>query len=152
MLMAISYLFSRSVKATLVIWLPWSRVEDHGLAVLRQRLLDGLDAERRGHADREPPSQHLATEPVDQGREINEATRHGGVGDVDRLHLVGPRGRQLAQEIRIDPVALSRLRVFGRRQIAVIPIRSISVATWSRPTSKPSRTSKSRIIRLPANG
>jgi hypothetical protein len=35
-------------------------VEDFGLAVFRQRLLDGFDAEGRIHGDRQPPCQNLA--------------------------------------------------------------------------------------------
>jgi hypothetical protein len=37
-------------------------------------------------------------------------------------------------------MSASGLEVFGRREIAMILIRIISVATWSRPTSKLSRT------------
>lgn len=108
--MAISCFFSRSVNATLVNWLPLVGVEDRGLAVFCQRLLDNLDAERGVHGDRKPPGQHPAAEPVDHGREIDEASRHGDIGDVDRPDLVRPRDRQLAQEIRVDLVPWRRLR------------------------------------------
>ncbi len=60
--------------------------------------------------DRKPPGQHLAAEPVDHGREIDEAPRHGDEGDVDRPDLVRPRDRQPAQQIRVDLVARSPLR------------------------------------------
>ena len=42
--------------------------------------------------------------------------------------------------------------VFGLRYSASMPIRAISVATCRRPTSKPSRCSRSRSMREPANG
>lgn len=59
------------------------RVEDLGLAVFGQSLLDSLDAECRVHGDREPPGQNLAAEPVDHGCEIDEAARHGDVRDTN---------------------------------------------------------------------
>src|SRR5262249_48662853 len=49
------------------------RVEDLRLAVLRQRLLQCLDAERRFHRDRHAPRQHATTEPIEHDSQIDEA-------------------------------------------------------------------------------
>ena len=91
------------------------RVEDLGLAVPGERLLQGLDAEVRRQRDREPPGQDLAAEPVDDGDEIDEPPRHRHVGDVARPDLVGPRHRQVAQQVGVDLVPRAGFEVFGRR-------------------------------------
>ena len=52
------------------------RIEDFGCAVSGQGFLDGLDAEVRFQRDRYPPGQDAPAEPVDHGREIDEAPRH----------------------------------------------------------------------------
>src|SRR5215217_8804526 len=52
-------------------------VEDLGLAMPGERLLQSLDAEGRLHGDRHPPGQNPAAEPIDHGGEIDEAARHG---------------------------------------------------------------------------
>ncbi len=84
--MAISCFFSRSVKAGELAALV--RVEDLGLSVFRQCLLDSLDAVRRVHGYREPPGQHLAAEPVDHGHEIDEAARSRHHADLrQKFHL-----------------------------------------------------------------
>jgi len=57
-----------------------------------------------------PPGQNLPAEPVDDGSEINKAPRHRDVGDIGRPDLVGPRHRQLAQQIREDRVPRRRFR------------------------------------------
>ena len=54
-------------------------VEDLRLAVPGDRFFDGLRAERRVHRDRQPPRQHLAAVPVDDGRQVDEAARHRDV-------------------------------------------------------------------------
>lgn len=64
-------------------------VEDVGLAVTGQRLLDRFDAEIGFHRDRQPPRQDLPAEPVRDGAEINEASRHGDVSQVHGPDLVG---------------------------------------------------------------
>src|SRR5205823_4720071 len=49
-------------------------VEDLRLAVLGQRLLQRLDAERRLYLDRHAPRQHATTEPIENDSQIDEAT------------------------------------------------------------------------------
>ena len=49
---------------------PLIRVEDLGLAVFGQRLLDSLDAKACVERDRELPGQHLPTKPIDDGGKI----------------------------------------------------------------------------------
>ena len=59
------------------------------LAEAGHGVLDCLGAKGGVHRDREPPGQDLATEPVDDGGEIDEAPRHRDVGSlIDRLRLV----------------------------------------------------------------
>jgi hypothetical protein len=58
----------------------------------------------------QPPAQHPPAEPVDDGDEADEAARRRDAGDVGGPDLVGPRHRQLAQQIGIDLVARRRLR------------------------------------------
>lgn len=86
-------------------------VEDVGRAKARQRFLQCLDAKVRLQRDRQPPRQNPPAEPVDDGDEIDEAPRHRDVRDDCRPDLVGPRHRQLAQQIGID--LMRRLRLGG---------------------------------------
>lgn len=69
-----------------------------------------LDAEVGLHSDRHQPSQDLAAEPVDDGREIDEPHRHRDVADVRCPDLIGPHDQQFAQQIRVDLVPRRRLR------------------------------------------
>ena len=52
-------------------------VEDLGPAISGNRFFDSFDAERRIQGDRQPPGQNLAAEPINDGRQIDEAPRHG---------------------------------------------------------------------------
>lgn len=56
------------------------RVEDFGLAVFCQRLLDSLNAERCVERDRELPADNLPAEPVECGRELDEAAGATSLG------------------------------------------------------------------------
>ena len=53
--------------------------------------------------------QNLPAEPVDDGRKIDEVPRHGDIRDIHPPDLIGPRHRQLTQEIREDRVPGRRL-------------------------------------------
>ena len=53
------------------------RVEDLWPAEARQRFPQSLDAERRVHHIRPPPSEHLARRPVHNDDEVEEARRIG---------------------------------------------------------------------------
>ena len=52
----------------------------------------------------------LSLSTGDDGGEIDEAARHGNVGDVHRPDLVGPGDGQIAEQVRVDPVPRRRLR------------------------------------------
>src|SRR5262245_24813715 len=84
-------------------------VEDLGHAMTSKRLLQGFNAERRLHGDRQAPGQHPAAEPVHDDGEVDKAAGHRHVGDVHRPHLVRPIDHKAAQQIGIDPVAWRRL-------------------------------------------
>ena len=85
------------------------RVEDFRLTEPGQRLLQRRDAEAGIHRVRQPPGQHLAGRPVHDRHQIEEATAHGDVRHVGAPHVIGPVDRQLAQQIRIDPVLRVRI-------------------------------------------
>ena len=101
---------SRPVNRALVNWLPWSVLKISGLPCLASASSTASRQNVDFHRDRHPPRQDPAAEPVDDGRQVDEAARHRDVGDVHRPHLVGPLDRQPAQQVRIDLVAGRRLR------------------------------------------
>jgi len=80
------------------------RVEDLWVAILRDRLPHRVEAEVRGQRIREPPRQHSATCPVQDGEEIHEAPTHGNVGDIRRPDMVRANDVQTTQEIGVDPM------------------------------------------------
>src|SRR5260370_805521 len=80
-------------------------IEDFGLAVTSEGVLQCLDAEGRLHRDRQPPRQNPAGRPVENDSEIHEAARHRDVGDVHCPDLVWARDLHAAQQIWIDLVA-----------------------------------------------
>src|SRR5216683_820061 len=88
-------------------------VEDLGLAMVGKSFFQGLGAELRLHRNRQPPGQNPATEPVDDGTEIDEPARHRDIGDVHRPNLIGPGDRHLAEQIWVDLVAQGRLGGVG---------------------------------------
>lgn len=101
--------------------------------MFRQGFLQRLDAELGLHRYRDPMRQNPPTEHIDDCREIDEASGHCYVGDVYRPHVIGGLDLHAAQQIGVDLVTRSGLLVFGRRSIALIPIRFISVAICRRP-------------------
>src|SRR5579863_7187279 len=105
MLMAIRLSLSRPVKASLVNWLPWSVLNISGFSCLQSGFFQCLDAQASLHGDRQLPGQHAAAEPVHHRGQIDEAARHGDVGNVHGPDLVGPCDGQAAQQIRIDAMA-----------------------------------------------
>ena len=105
------------------------RAEDFRFAEAVQRLFHGLDAKIRMQYDGQAPGQDAATEPVDDGGEVDKAAGHRDVGDVPRPDLVGARHRQLSQQIRIDLVPWRRLRCVRLLVNRLDPMRFISVAT-----------------------
>ena len=68
------------------------------------------------HGDRHPPGQHSTAEPVDDRCQIDEAARHGDVGNVHSPDLIGPRDREAAQQVRINLVSW---RGFGSVGLAI---------------------------------
>jgi hypothetical protein len=71
----------------------------------RQRIEVGLIGRESVKARMRPMETEPPAEPVYDGGELDEAARHGHVGDVYRPHLVWPIDRKATQQIRIDPVA-----------------------------------------------
>ena len=69
---------------------PLIGVEDLGAAILRNRLPHGLETEVRRQRIGEPPGQHPATRPIQDGEEIHEAPAHRNVGDIRCPDVIGP--------------------------------------------------------------
>ena len=89
---------------------PLFRVEDLGLAVFCQRLLDSLNAKACVERDRELPGQDLPAEPIDDGGKIGEAACHGDVRDVHCPDLIGAQNQQIPEQIQVDFVSRFRFR------------------------------------------
>ena len=85
-------------------------VEDVGLAVTRQCLLNRFDAEVCLQRDRHPPGQHPTREPIQHDRQIDEAPRHGNISDIHSPDLIGSRHGQLSQQIGVYLVSGRRFR------------------------------------------
>ncbi len=68
---------------------PLVSVEDLRAAILRDRLPYRVEAEVRGQRSGEPPGQHPATGPVQNGTQIHEAPAHRNVGDIGRPDVIG---------------------------------------------------------------
>lgn len=83
---------------------PLIGVEDLGTAILRDGLSYGLKAEVRRERIGQPPRQHPATRPVQDGEEIHEAALHGNIRDICRPDVIGTTDREIAEKIRIDGV------------------------------------------------
>jgi hypothetical protein len=65
-------------------------VEDLGSPKMLDCLLERGDAEIARQRQRDPPRQDLSRRPVHDRHEIDEAARHGDVGDVGRADVVRP--------------------------------------------------------------
>jgi hypothetical protein len=84
------------------------RVENFGLAVLCQRLLQSLDAKLGAEGVRQPPRQHGAAHPIHDYHQVKKAPSHRDVGDVGAPDLIDPLDRQPAEQIRVDLVLRRR--------------------------------------------
>ncbi len=82
-------------------------VEDIGVP-LAQRFRQGRDAKAGVEQVRQSPSEDVAAHPVHDGDQVEKAVRHWDVRYIGGPHLVNPRDRQPAQQIRVNPM-------FGRR-------------------------------------
>src|SRR5438105_1130467 len=65
-------------------------VEDLGLAVPFQGLIEGLDTEIGAERVRQLPRQHRTAVPVHDRDQVKEALGHRDVGDVGAPYLIGP--------------------------------------------------------------
>ena len=97
---------------------PLVGVEDLRCAIAGQGLLDRLAAKVRGQRIGEPPRQHPATRPVQDGEQLHEAARHRDVGDIGRPDMVRAGDLRVAQEIGIHcvgrmPLASAGLAIHG---------------------------------------
>ena len=70
-------------------------VEDAGLAVTGDRLLQRRDAEVGLHRVRQPPGEDPAARPVHDRHEIEEATAHRDVSHIGAPDLVRPLDRHM---------------------------------------------------------
>ena len=99
--MAIPVFFNTVVKSIEVNCDPWSVLKMSGL-LCRASASSTASMQNRFHGDRQSPRQNLAAEPVDDGAEIDEASRHRNIRQIHRPDLIGSGDRELAQEIGID--------------------------------------------------
>src|SRR4051812_1556065 len=108
MLMAIPALSSTSVKSELVNREPWSVLKTSGRPC---RASASSSASMQNAASRLIDTRQESTrrlnqsaEPVDDSGQVDEAARHGHVGDVHGPDLVGQGDRHPAQQVRVDLV------------------------------------------------
>ena len=78
-------------------------VEDLG-AALGQSRVERFQAEPPVERVRQLPSDHIATEPVQNGDQIHKPVLHRQIGNVSTPDLPRMGDRYPAQQIRIDPV------------------------------------------------
>ena len=88
-------------------------VEDLGLAMPGQRLLQRLDAKSDVHRVGQTPRQHAAAVPIHDRHQIQKATTHRNICDVGTPDLVGPNHRQIPQKIWINPMLRVRCAGIG---------------------------------------
>ena len=65
-----------------------------------------FNAEGCIQGDRYIPGEHIATKPVHDRREVDEALSHGNVGDVGRKDLIGSDNIDSPQKIGVDRMFL----------------------------------------------
>jgi len=90
MLMVMPALRSASVKASDVNCEPWSVLKISGFGKLLQRLSERLQTEARLHGVGQPPREHAAAVPVDDGHQVGEAVGHRDVRDVRSPDVIWP--------------------------------------------------------------
>jgi len=95
---------STPLKPVLVNWLTRSV-----LKIASLRFLQSLDAQRRGHRVRQPPSENLAARPVHYWGQIEQVPPHRQGGDVGTPDLVRPRDLQIAQQVQVSTVLRMRI-------------------------------------------
>ena len=108
MLMAMPFLSSTPVNSALVNWLPLIRVEDFRPAMLRQSLLQRLDAELGLHGDRYSMAENPAAEPIDHGDEINKALLHGPAPSTNQSVLFRHPTRIVASLAKMSSIMRRR--------------------------------------------
>jgi hypothetical protein len=89
-------------------WLPWSALKISGLPFLSASF-QGLDAEIRVQCVGEPPGEHVAGVPVDDGYQVEESSGHEDIGDVRHPDMVRPCYPGAAEQGRIDFMVRRRL-------------------------------------------
>lgn len=114
MLMRISASRGTMVRAREVNCPPIS-VEDLGLAIAGQHLLQRGNAKAGVHRVRQSPSQHLAGCRVHDHHQVQETATHRDIGHVSAPHVIGPLVHQRAQQIPIGPVLQLRVQPLAER-------------------------------------
>ena len=84
---------------------PLVGVEDFQWSVPRDGPLHGAHTETRVERVRQFPREPEVAVAVEDSAAIHVATLHRNLSDVRRPDLIWPRHRQVAQQIRIDPLA-----------------------------------------------
>lgn len=85
-------------------------IEDLGLAVAIQSLFESIHAEIGVQAGRETPAQHVTTEPVHHGDQIEKTSGHR---DVPVCRSAAPKIRQAGPDLRRDAAAGGGMRHVG---------------------------------------
>src|SRR5260370_35907764 len=70
---------------------------------LRKCLVERIQTKRGFQGDRSSPSEYIATEPVNDGDQIQESSRHSDVGNIRTPDLIDAIDAQSTQQIRIPP-------------------------------------------------
>lgn len=78
-------------------------VEDLGPRRLK-RLLQRVQTEPTVERVGQMPVDHVVAEPINDRHQVHEAAQQRHIRDVGAPDLIGPRDRQLAQQVRIDLV------------------------------------------------
>ena len=75
---------------------------------LTQRSIQRRAAESRIETRRYFPTEHVPTEPIHDGDEVNEASPQPDIRDVAGPHLIGVRDDNVAQPVRINSMTRRR--------------------------------------------
>ena len=112
-------------------------IEDFRQSVALDGFLQAIHTGPGIHRVRQPPPQHLAAVPVDNGDQVDKAVQQPDVGDVGAPHLVGADGACAPGQVRVN--LMLRMRLAG---VGAIPAKPSSctvrrtrlrLAAWPQP-------------------
>lgn len=90
-------------------------IEDLGLAMTCDVLLDGFEVEVCVQRVGEPTGEHPAAIQIDDNREIDEAAAHRDSGDVLGPDLVGAFDYQIPEQVRVSNAVQLKLNGINPR-------------------------------------